>query len=693
MSIATLTHISTSAYGAALPYISYDGRFLAVNVYSATYFVDPAVQNSSSVVMVDLDTLKARVVAPPNGASADPATTVYGLSGDAGKLLLYYSSNHAPISLPAGSPGTTIYVQTVNGSPAAPVASYPGGMVKLTGLPAAISADGWHVVVEGVLYSEQGDSLSRGLYEADLHTGAVKSISVSIGYDAMSGLDPVATTVSVSADGGVVAYNFRLRESIDSGFHRDLMAYDAASGKYIAVSTNTGGDFANQISGNFALSGNGRYVVFSSSATNLVDDGQSVNSGVYVKDLQTGAIVRASTDASGHAAKLAGVHLMNQGISDDGRYVLFASTDSLGFAELSAPVPAGSFAKLHIFVKDMQTGALALVTSTPETIALNAQGAAISGNGQTILFQGLVQNGGDLTNAQAYTYALPLPALKPLVISDTMRGTAGADTLAAGLGDDTYYVNHKGDLVVEYANGGVDTVHASVSFALSENVENLVLDGADALDGSGNRMDNVLTGNAANNVLAGGGGNDTLVGGGGYDTARFAGKQADYTIAIGDVTQVQSRASHDTSTLNGIASVQFDDVTVRIDTNGIGGQAFRLYQAAFDRKPDLAGVGYWIAQMEHGATLQQVATQFIASSEFKAMFGNAPSNETFVNLLYQHVLHRAPDAAGAAWWIDVLDRHATTTFDALVQFSESNENKAALVGVMSSGIAYEPWHG
>jgi Ca2+-binding RTX toxin-like protein len=499
--------------------------------------------------------------------------------------------------------------------------------------------------------------------------------------------------VSVSADGGVLAYDFRVAQSNQSGFNRDLMAYDAASGRYIPVNTNTAGEFANKMSLGFAVSGNGRYVVFGSSATNLVDDGQSVYNGVYVKDLQTGAIVRASTDASGHAANFADLHLMNQAISDDGRYVLFASTDSLGFAELSAPVPAGSFAKQHVFVKDMQTGALALVTSTPETIALNAQGAAISGNGQTIVFQGLAQNGGDLANAQAYTYALPLPALKPLVTSDTLRGTAGADTLAAGLGDDTYYVNHKGDLVVEYANGGIDTVHASVSYALSGNVENLVLDGADALDGSGNRMDNVLTGNAANNVLAGGGGNDTLVGGGGYDTARFAGKQADYTIGLGDVTQVQSRASHDTSTLNGIASVQFDDVTVRIDTNGIGGQAFRLYQAAFDRKPDLAGLGYWIAQMEHGATLQQVATQFIASAEFKGMFGAAPSNETFVNLLYQHVLHRAPDAAGAAWWVDVLDRHATTSFDALVQFSESAENKAALVGVMSGGIAYEPWHG
>jgi Tol biopolymer transport system component len=690
--ITTLTRISTSGYGASLPYLSYDGRFLAVNVYRATYFIDPSVQGSTKVVMVDLDTLKARDISPPNGATADPNTSVYGLSGDAGKLLLF-AMNHAPVSLPAGSPASGMYVQTADGSKATPLASYPDGMVKLTGFPATISADGWHVVVEGDLWSEQGAPVSRGLYEVDLHTGAVKPIAVSNGFEAMNGIDPFSSTVSVSADGGVLAYDFRSKQSIGSGFYRDLMAYDAASGKYTPVNTNTGGDFANQRSLGFALSGNGRYVVFSSSATNLVDDGQTVDVGVYVKDLQTGAIVRASADASGHAAKFADLHLINQAISDDGRYVVFESLDSMGFAELSAPVPPGGFAKQHIFVKDMQTGALSLVTSTPETIALNAQGAAISGNGQVIVFQGLVQNGGDLSNAKAYTYALPVPELKPLATGDALRGTAGIDTLAAGLGDDTYYVNHKGDLVVEYANGGTDTVHASVSYALPDNVENLVLDGADPLDGSGNRMDNVLTGNAANNVLAGGGGKDMLDGGAGFDTARFAGKLADYTLRIGDLTQVQSRSTADTSTLKSIESLQFDDLTLRIDTDGIGGQAFRLYQAAFDRKPDLAGLGYWIAQMEHGATLQQVATQFIASAEFKGMFGAAPSNETFVNLLYQHVLHRAPDAAGAAWWVDVLDRHATTSFDALVQFSESAENKAALVGVMSGGIAYEPWHG
>lgn len=704
MTISSFTHIATSNGLSWLPYISDDGRYLAVNGYRPSYFIDPSAQNSIGALLIDLDSSTAHVIAPANGsAPVDPDTRVYGISGDASKVLLS-SLNTVPMSVPAGSVAPIFYVEASDGSSAAPVASYSSGMVKLSPMVAALSADGSHVVAEGDEWSDQGAPVSRGLYEVDLRTGAVEAIAISGGYDVMNGIDPVARTVSLSADGGVLAFEVHVAQPDSTGVYRDLMAYEAASGKFVAVNTNTAGAFANKASLGFAVSGNGRYVAFSSAASNLVDDGQSVDSGVYVKDLQTGAIVRASTDASGHAATFADLHLINQAISDDGRYVVFESLDTFGLPELSAPLPAGTYAKEHIFVKDMQTGALSLVSSAPETIGLNAHGAAISGNGEVIVFQGALQNGGDVLNAQYFTYALPRPALVPVASDDVLHASNGPSTLAAGLGDDTYYVNNKGDIVVEYANAGNDTVHATLSYTLPDNVENLVLDGASPIDGNGNALDNVLTGNAAANVLKGGDGNDTLIGGGGNDvldggagedTARFAGKLADYTIKAGSALQVQAHADQATSTLTSIEAIQFDDATVlvRFDSSGIGGQAFRLYQAAFDRTPDLAGLGYWIDQMEHGATLQQVATQFIASDEFKTLFGAASSNTDFVDLMYQHVLHRAPDAAGAAYWIDLLDRHVSTDVDVLVQFSESAENKAALVGVMNDGIVYQPWHG
>jgi Ca2+-binding RTX toxin-like protein len=102
--------------------------------------------------------------------------------------------------------------------------------------------------------------------------------------------------------------------------------------------------------------------------------------------------------------------------------------------------------------------------------------------------------------------------------NNTLDGGAGNDTLVGLAGDDTYLVDSALDVIVEAAAGGIDTVISTVSLTLAENVENLALDGAAALNGSGNTAANLLTGNAANNQLAGQAGNDTLSGGLGNDT-------------------------------------------------------------------------------------------------------------------------------------------------------------------------------
>jgi Ca2+-binding RTX toxin-like protein len=102
--------------------------------------------------------------------------------------------------------------------------------------------------------------------------------------------------------------------------------------------------------------------------------------------------------------------------------------------------------------------------------------------------------------------------------NDTLSGAAGADTMVGGTGNDSYMVDDAGDVVVENANEGTDLVRASVTYTLSENVENLLLAGSDPISGTGNQLDNMVTGNSGANILYGMGGNDMLNGGAGADT-------------------------------------------------------------------------------------------------------------------------------------------------------------------------------
>jgi Ca2+-binding RTX toxin-like protein len=131
--------------------------------------------------------------------------------------------------------------------------------------------------------------------------------------------------------------------------------------------------------------------------------------------------------------------------------------------------------------------------------------------------------------------------------NDRLDGGTGVDTMQGGMGHDTYTVDTPGDVVIESANEGIDTVHSSIPYTLGTDIEHLTLTGTAASNGTGNTLNNVLLGNSANNTLNGGAGHDRLDGGLGSDVMIGGTGDDTYVVnQVGDVVIEQAGQGSDT---------------------------------------------------------------------------------------------------------------------------------------------------
>jgi subtilisin-like proprotein convertase family protein len=298
---------------------------------------------------------------------------------------------------------------------------------------------------------------------------------------------------------------------------------------------------------------------------------------------------------------------------------------------------------------DKVTGEIASFTS----LTVRAWGSAASENSQYVLTDEFSGTNVSLTDLGGVD-TLNAAALSTTVLIDLgagQRSTVGSGSLTIASGT-----------VIENAIGGL---------------------GADT-----------LIGNAGNNLLRGNGGNDSIDGGAGLDTAIYTSARADYAVARGPngIIVTDNRGFEGVDSLAGIERLLFSDRAVGFDVDGSGGKAYRLYQAAFNRTPDQGGVGFWIYHIDRGFGLVDAATNFIGSAEFTGLYGANPSNNDFTRLLYRNVLHRDPDQGGYDFWNGALNSGFTRA-QTLAQFSESPENQAAVVGVISNGFDYQPFAG
>lgn len=278
-------------------------------------------------------------------------------------------------------------------------------------------------------------------------------------------------------------------------------------------------------------------------------------------------------------------------------------------------------------------------------------------------------------------------------------------------GSNTYTFNDATGQRLEVINdqGGIDTIDASVvtagvKISLQEGAlssigklangysvayENVsIAYGAKIENAIGTAYADQLVGNDLNNRFTPRMGNDSIDGGAGLDTVLVSALRFHSAISRnGDAIIISDKAGVEgTDTLTKVERIQFADMNVAFD--GIAAASYRLYQAAFDREPDVQGLGFWIAHADRGLTLQETAWNFIASAEFQQRYGEDLSDSGFITALYANVLHRVPDTEGFNFWAEALARGILSRHGMLAEFSESQENQSQVEESIRNGIDY-----
>jgi hypothetical protein len=255
-----------------------------------------------------------------------------------------------------------------------------------------------------VAYSSRADFLVSGdtndtddIFVSDRSNGTTERVSI-----ASNGDEDIYPSYypAISADGRFVAFQSlgTFGDDTDTNGQVDVFVHDRDQDTTQRVSISTSGAQANTAVQYPDISGDGRYVVFDSSDTHLVEDDDNICYGfgqlgqpiqfpcadVFIRDMQMGTTRRVSVDANGTQAN--GVST-TASISADGRFVAFQS----GATNL---VTGGTNGVVHIFVKDMLTGRVDLVSVASDGSEANDgnYNPQISADGRVVTFESRATN-------------------------------------------------------------------------------------------------------------------------------------------------------------------------------------------------------------------------------------------------------------------------------------------------------------
>jgi Tol biopolymer transport system component len=538
-----ITRISTAANGAQVNGHSYDAEVSTDGHYvvftnDATDLGAGAVKGNGDLFRKNLLTGTVELIsAGYDGAAANNVSYDFHASADAARVVFESEASNLVNDGDNGVFSDIFVKDFATSSLLCITAGANGDSDKAT-----LSANGRFVAFESRasnLVANDTDDLD--LFVKDLNTQTLARFdTVERAFD-----------YQISDDGRYLTFASEANNLVanDTNDAFDIFRKDLRSGAIERLSLNSlgqgtvgGGTIAAQ------FSADGRYMVFESTATNLVAGDTNGQRDVFRKNLATGEVVRVSMGVNGEANNRS----FDAQVSADGRYVTFTSY-------AGNLVTGDTNGQRDVFRKDMLTGAIERLSATPATPQGSQEGnddstsSAITGNGRFVVMRSLADNlmEGDtngcedlfLVDAEHLPHALAIGdgrfielklgvgpgAQVDIAWGDGTSATTAAEAGVATLGH-AYEVRgvkaavvsvHEGDVTWAVAHT-IDV--ASGTMSRNTNLADTLAGGAaaDVLKGDG--FTNLILGNDGADTLYGGLGKDMLSGGRGRDIFVFDSK-------------------------------------------------------------------------------------------------------------------------------------------------------------------------
>jgi hypothetical protein len=434
-SITEITRISVSSGGeqgnsdSLSASISADGRYTTFFSLSDNFFSGDS-NGAADVFLHDTVTNMTRLVSTTSsGEQGDLGSHPTGISAD-GNLVAFSTISRNIVGVPMNFTSHVFVHNMGTGTTTIVSVTSSGTLANGSTFSGTLSDDGRYIVYDSLATNlVSGDTNGKqDVFVHDLNTGTTRRISVGPG--GVQGNNP-SIGATISGNGRYVAFISSATNLVneDTNGNYDVFRYDMQTGEMKLVSISSSGEQGNGSSNSAALSEDGRYVAFESLASNLVSGDTNAKADVFIHDMATGETILLSTDSSGTQGNNDSYPPV---ISDNGRFVAFdsiasnlVSGDNNGFRD--------------IFLHDVATGETRRISVDASGTEGNGNSyfPSISDDGKFVAFESDASNlvSGD-TNGRSDVFLYPVPtptALYNLTVNKTGAGNGTVTSNPAGI--------------------------------------------------------------------------------------------------------------------------------------------------------------------------------------------------------------------------------------------------------------------